>query len=649
MTAGQAFSRIVRGHLWIVVVCLVVPLLLVIGVHRGSLTTYSSVSRVQVAADLAGSATEASAASARAAAIVTAPSVVTQAMAAGSSGLVEDPTVFATENIQVAGIGVSPIVAITVADTDAQSAQRVVTSLSAQLVMMLNTDALSNTQSALAIVDEEISKTQQQRDGVAKQLLTMPAGHSSPSLQAQLASLDAELGALRTQRSQLAVMTTQPPVARVVDPATTPDAPDPSGLLQRLGLALLFGVLLAIALAGAMESLRPRVTNAREAAEKLGVPYLGDLGSKAKRSLVGPSRRLSELADESNVHAIVVLSVRPVADTSAVGAAWQLANGGIDAVGESPVALAQFKAQAVGPRSPGAEAEAQGTSEPATPLRWRPESADDLSAASDPHAGFVLLVARRTRVSRLRELEDQLVVAGRPLLAVLGVRGPIALPPNPVEVNGPRGATSKSAPPSAVIDPQPVGTDTTSGADQENAGTKAGTSSPSMPASAQDHTDTIVLSETAVEGLVAVGTAKASNGSRSTATDRVPVPDRSDDNAGGSRGVPTGDVRVGASPNGKFDGSGGVPPGDGPQDLTVPLSSTPSENGSTNRGDASRFRARAGIETAPMAGGHVEVFVTGRPSSALTFDSSEAADGNPEPRVKSSGPSAAQSSERTRD
>jgi hypothetical protein len=50
-----------------------------------------------------------------------------------------------------------------------------------------------------------------------------------------------------------------------------------------------------------------------------------------------------------------------------------------------------------------------------------------------------------------------------------------------------------------------------------------------------------------------------------------------------------------------------------------------------------------------MAGGHVEVFVTGRPSSALTFDSSEAADGNPEPRVKSSGPPAAQSSERTRD
>jgi hypothetical protein len=461
VTSSEAFSRIVRGHPWIIGICLALPLLLV-GLtqwHRG--VDYTSVSRVQVAAELAGSTTEADAASSRATAIVTSPSVVATAL--GTAGIKADATKFAAEHVAVTRIGVSPVVAVSVTYGSANKAQEVAQSLSTQLVDSLNSDVQTNAQEQRDLINGQIRTAQAQLDRVTSQLLASP--HSTQFLARQQV-LGAQLGALRTERSQLAISATQPPVAKLIDPATSPHTQTPSGLLQQLGLALLFGALLGLAVAGVVESLRPHVPSPAEAARKLAVPHVGDFGSKAKPPLVSPARRLAELARASGVASVVLLPVSPLRDSAAIIAADRLAADSVDDREQDGAAPNGHRVMVV-PLDDRHRADRQSV-DLGELLRWRPLDADDLAAANDPLAGFVLLVTARTRMADLRQMQDELDGSGRPLLAVLGVRGRLEprAPGTPRATGSPTAAPSKpdaATPDVPVVSgqsnrPEPVGT-----------------------------------------------------------------------------------------------------------------------------------------------------------------------------------------------
>jgi capsular polysaccharide biosynthesis protein len=419
VTSDEAFSRVVRGHPWIIGICLVLPLLVVGLTQLGRGATYASVSRVQVAATLPGSTTEADAASSRATAVVTSPSVVARALA--EAGLSGDPTKFATEHVAVTRIGVSPVVAVSVTTASPATAQQVASSLSSQLVAGLNSDAQTNARHALALVNGQIAKAQAARNRVAQHLLVSPTGPQAASNQSQLPGLNDELNALRTERAQLAVAAEQPPVAKLVDPATRPDTTVPSVLLQRLGLALIFGLLLGLGIAALVESLRPRVPSPGDAARRLGVPHVGDLGSAASSALVAPARRLAELARESGVTSVALVPVPPLSRTKAVGAAAQLAADPLGVLNQAGRVAPGHRVLVVPLADSHQGSEQTGRDD--EPVRWRPRDADDLDAANDPLAGLVVLVGTRTRASDLRRVEDEVRATGRPLLAVLGIRG----------------------------------------------------------------------------------------------------------------------------------------------------------------------------------------------------------------------------------
>ncbi len=425
MTSDEAFNRVVRGHPWIIAICIALPLLTVVALQAVKQTTYSSATRVQVTTQLAGSTTEADAASNRAIAVVTSPSVVSQALA--SAGMTDDPTKFVAQSVQVNRIGVSPIVDVLVTTDNAQDSVKIATSLGSQLVDILNQEAQDASQNALNLVDSEISTVEAQRTAVAAKLLAVPPGTPAPVLTAELAALDSQLAALNSQRSALAVQAAAPPTARTIDPATTPETPNPSGLLPQLGLGLILGVLLALAAAGLVEGLRPRAS-AQAAANRLGVPYLGDLGSHASTPLVPIHRRVAELARASGATSVVVTPVGRATAAQAAAATHSLA-AALQAEIEKGTSEETGSRVLVMPLGSGQDVD--GTDEAVgEALEWRPVEVADLGATTDPQSGFVVLTTHRTPVSSLRSIQAQIQASGRPLLAVVGIHGHLAASPS---------------------------------------------------------------------------------------------------------------------------------------------------------------------------------------------------------------------------
>lgn len=427
MTSDEAFTRIVRGHPWIVAICIALPLLAVVVLQAVKQPAYSSATRVQVTTQLAGSTTEADAASNRAIAIVTSPSVVDQALA--GAGMTEDPTTFVANSVQVNRIGVSPIVEVLVTTDNARDSVSIATSLGSQLVDILNQEAQGATQDALNLVDSEISTVQAQRTAVATKLLAVPAGTPAPALTAQLAALDSQLAALNSQRSSLVVQAAAPPLARTIDPATTPQTPNPSGLLSQLGLGLVLGVLLALAAAGLVEALRPKVS-AQAAARRLEVPYLGDLGSHAGTPLVPIHRRVAELAQAAGAASVVVTPVGRVTAAQAAAVSYLIASALHTESAKGPSGAAGSRVLVM-PLGNGQEGDVRG--EPVgESLEWRPVEVAEIGVTTDPRTGFVALASHHTPVSRLRSLQAQIEASGRPLLAVVGVRGHLGESPSTI-------------------------------------------------------------------------------------------------------------------------------------------------------------------------------------------------------------------------
>ena len=105
------------------------------------------------------------------------------------------------------------------------------------------------------------------------------AGRELPALTAALAvraDLAAQAAAVEQQRGLLVTSATGYPPPRVLDRATAPTSPEPSGAAQDLALATLVGLLLGIAVATTLETLWPRVHDANGQAEALGTVLLGE-------------------------------------------------------------------------------------------------------------------------------------------------------------------------------------------------------------------------------------------------------------------------------------------------------------------------------------------------------------------------------------
>lgn len=335
MTIDEAVHRVVRGHWFLILFCVVVAVVAsVVWVGRQPVE-YQAVGRIQMGTDLAASNVQADAMSQRAYGIATSPGVVSRAL--DKADLTADPTVFAKDNITVTRVGVSPVLEVAVTAESPTAATKMADSITNDVIRTNNEAQRAMTaQSAAAraatdarrrSLQKQINDIDQQRARLAPRLVTASPGRTL-AIQSQLSALTAseteyqrQLADLETSVSvaqQSASSTQQALLAQqalLLDPARTPALPLAKGMPQQTAIAGLIGLLLGLGLASLREAVAPSIRSPRTISYATGAPHVGhipssDLGSpESVTALARVADRLALLARAQHVDRVFLVPV----------------------------------------------------------------------------------------------------------------------------------------------------------------------------------------------------------------------------------------------------------------------------------------------------------------------------------------------------
>ena len=307
MTLDDLFSRVIRAHFLMIAVIALVPVGIVLAVGAVQASDWRATVRIQTTAAVPTSSTEAEALSSRVLAIATTPSVVGEAMS--SAGLKGDRVEVSEKHVSAQRLGESPIVELTVTDANGADAKKLVRTLSIQVLTFMNNADRGRFETAVEDVNRRLSDSRDQRERLAKKIANTPPGDARDRLEqlaAEAAKVTSELAA---QRASLEMADITRGQAVLVDGARPTLVRVPSSLLPRAGLALVLGLCLGIACAAAVETLRPKVPDARGLARVLDTPVL----TTTKQPPADLARTLSLVARRNGLDTVVILP----ADTAA--------------------------------------------------------------------------------------------------------------------------------------------------------------------------------------------------------------------------------------------------------------------------------------------------------------------------------------------
>lgn len=335
MTIDEAVHRVVRGHWFLILSCVLAALVAsIVWVDRQP-TQYQAAGRIQMGTTLAASNVQADAMSQRAYGIATSPDVVSRAL--GKAHVIADPAIFATDNITVTRVGVSPVLDIAVTADSPEAATTIAQSITNDVIETSNRAAQALTaQSATArtITDarrrnlqKQISDIDEQRATLIPRLVTASPGRAL-AIQAQLSALTAtqteyqrqlaDLEASATAAQQTASSDQQALLAQqalLLDPASAPVLPVAKGMPQQTAIAGLLGLLLGLGLASLREAISPSLRSPRAVSYALGAPHLGhipssDLGApESVAALTQIGDRLTLLARGQDVERVFLVPV----------------------------------------------------------------------------------------------------------------------------------------------------------------------------------------------------------------------------------------------------------------------------------------------------------------------------------------------------
>lgn len=334
MELNDAFRRIIGGHRLIVAAGLLLGLTLALIVQRvdglavgsggeavcgttalrlalGGATHYSATSRVILDTTNPSGVTGASALADSAKAVVTSPSHVATALI--KARVHRDPAVVAACDVSLSALGSSGVLSLSVKDADPAAAAAIANALVADLIATRLDMVRGQAPQLVADLDTQIQGLQTRianLDGQIDALVTASrsapavstnprvAGGQAAAAAAAAANVANSLTGLRAQRNDMAQekVTLQgeregllaagalPAKPLVIDPATAPTRPDPSGRGQNLALGALLGLVLGIGLAAILETFRPSIIGRRALSGAFGVPVLGELHFKPERA-----------------------------------------------------------------------------------------------------------------------------------------------------------------------------------------------------------------------------------------------------------------------------------------------------------------------------------------------------------------------------
>jgi capsular polysaccharide biosynthesis protein len=312
MTIEEAIQRILRAHLVLILICLAAPLAVTAYVVSREPTSYQASVRIQVSSTPATTTVAASAISSRVLALATTPSLLSQAMTqAGDPRSVSD---VARHHVTASRLGESSIVELSVTDVRARQASATAAALATGVTQFMNQANRADLADALAGLADDISATQRTRAAVADRLAATPRDSNAQLVEStKLSGIDQQLAELAQQRTSLRLASLNSDAAVVVDASEPRVRQVPAGLVPRLAVAGIFGLMLGLALSVVLEAVRPRVAGTRALARRLQVPVLGH-GSDDTAEL---ARALGFAARRHGADTVVLVGVT-AADRAAI-------------------------------------------------------------------------------------------------------------------------------------------------------------------------------------------------------------------------------------------------------------------------------------------------------------------------------------------
>lgn len=332
MELNEVIGRIFGRHRTLIVVCVLVGALVGLALHWRAQPLFSSSARVTIGDSDPTTAAQSTAISDTVAAIATGPELIRQALA--SISVDRNPNSVAVNNISVSSLGSSGVVQITVSDPDPAVAvaltnaiaNAVVTTRQAAyaaprqaLMTSLATRTTSITNQIKAIDAQVLALAPQQASLVPGVALT--ANARANLLTTQRNVLMQSLTVLENEQADIESDQAARSAADVTDPATTPAQPVPTRRLADLALGALLGLILGVAIAAGLESLRPTVVGRAAIARAVNAPVLAELVGSVDRwdvSEVAEAAMHVELAASgANVRHLEIMGVTRRADLSA--------------------------------------------------------------------------------------------------------------------------------------------------------------------------------------------------------------------------------------------------------------------------------------------------------------------------------------------
>jgi capsular polysaccharide biosynthesis protein len=242
--------------------------------HLNDQELFTASARISLDTTDPKSAAEAQAIADTARAIATSPGVVEEALARAGVNNVSAANVdrFASEDVDVRGLGSSGVMELSVIYPSARTAANIANQLADRLIKTRLEATRGRLSEIVASLDNQLLAI----DREIAQLRLTGAG-DMPSTRVRLAQLSRERSDLASERESVMVQDALRPQPSVVDPAHEPVAPDPSRLLQDVTLAALLGLVVGIGLAATIETITPTLVGAEAVAREIGAPVLAQL------------------------------------------------------------------------------------------------------------------------------------------------------------------------------------------------------------------------------------------------------------------------------------------------------------------------------------------------------------------------------------
>jgi capsular polysaccharide biosynthesis protein len=191
------------------------------------------------------------------------------------------------KRVVVRGLGTSGVLELSVTDKSRQVATAVANALALRIIQTRRDLSNGQTTRALARVDDQIATLDRRIIHLDESAAALPAGVARDAASRMSDALSQQRNALESSRFTLLTADAQRPQPQVISAAVAPSKPNASARVPDTILAGLLGLVLGLAIAGLLETIRPSIAGSDALAAEFDTPLIGSL-----------SRQVSDVSDD---------------------------------------------------------------------------------------------------------------------------------------------------------------------------------------------------------------------------------------------------------------------------------------------------------------------------------------------------------------